>query len=356
MSLFTSDRERRLWLWTLVVMVAIYSTLGPARTLADALRERNLLVVSFMLVLFLVVVVIIALWVKTRPDWREIGVALAVVFAYLMVGIRIDSWEERTHLIEYGIVAALIHQAFLERIRNGGSVPAPAALTVALTALLGLLDEGIQAILPSRIFDIRDVFFNAFAGFMVIAARLAIAPQRGPGWRLWFLWLMTGAYGWGTTVEVTGLGELTLQSSPPRIMAGYLGVTIAGILVGVLQWLVIRKKLAQAAWWMLTSIGAAAIFGVVVFGVGKFNADIGWVVGTGLYGTVAGVLQWFVLKRQVQRAGWWVLACTVGWVVGIPVAKMVGWNGLGATYGIITGTVLVLLLRQSEPAASANQT
>ncbi len=28
MSLFTSDRERHLWLWALAVMVAIYSTPG----------------------------------------------------------------------------------------------------------------------------------------------------------------------------------------------------------------------------------------------------------------------------------------------------------------------------------------
>lgn len=75
MSLFTSDRERRLWLWTLAVMVAIYSTLGPARTLVDALRERNLLRFSFAVVVLLVVVAIVGQWVKRRPGWREIGVA-----------------------------------------------------------------------------------------------------------------------------------------------------------------------------------------------------------------------------------------------------------------------------------------
>ena len=138
-------------------MVAIYATLGPARTLADALRERNLLAISFALVLLLVVVVIVASWVKRRPDWREIGVALAAGFAYLMVWIRIDSWEERTHLIEYGIVAALIHQALLERASHGRRVAAPAALAVALTALLGTIDECIQAMLPSRVFDVRDI-------------------------------------------------------------------------------------------------------------------------------------------------------------------------------------------------------
>lgn len=353
--LFTSDRERRLWLWTLAVMVAIYSTLGPARTLADALREHNLLRVSFALVLLLVVVAIAASWVKRRPGRAEIGVALGVALAYLGTFLRMGSPEERTHLIEYGIVAALIHQALLERVRNGRSVPAPAALTVAVTALLGVLDECIQALLPNRVFDVRDIFFNAFAGFMVIAARLALAPQPRPGWRVWFLWLMAAAYGWGTAVEVTGLGELTLRSSPPRILASYLGVAVAGILVGVLQWLMLRRKVARAGRWVLASLGAAAVFGIVVFSVGMVNADMAWVAGTGLIGTVAGVLQWLVLKRQVQRAGWWVLASTVGWVMGIPVGEMVGWNGLGAAHGAITGTALVLLLRQEPPGSDQHQ-
>jgi hypothetical protein len=43
LSLFTSDRERRLWAWTLAVVVAIYSTLGLARTLAGALSDKGLL-------------------------------------------------------------------------------------------------------------------------------------------------------------------------------------------------------------------------------------------------------------------------------------------------------------------------
>jgi hypothetical protein len=64
-SLFTSDRERRLWLWTLTVLVAIYSTLGPAGTLVEALRDRNLLEVSVALILLLVVEAILGQWVKS---------------------------------------------------------------------------------------------------------------------------------------------------------------------------------------------------------------------------------------------------------------------------------------------------
>lgn len=129
--IFSSDRERRLWCWTLAVLGAIYSTLGPAKAIADGLRAHNALEAFIIGAVVLVVGSILLIWLRTRPDWREIGVGLAVLFAFFMVGVRVQSWEERTHLIEYGIVAALIHQALLERARNGREVPRPALLTVA---------------------------------------------------------------------------------------------------------------------------------------------------------------------------------------------------------------------------------
>ena len=347
MSLFTSDRERRLWLWTLAVLAAIYATLGPARALTDILRERGLLEASFAIMLAFLVGAIVASWMKRRPGWREIGVALGVALAYATMFARMENPAERTHLIEYGIVAALIHQALLERSRNGGSVPMPAALAVLMTALLGALDECIQALLPNRVFDVRDIFFNAFAGFMVIAARLAIAPQRRPGWRVWFLWLLAAAYGWGTAVEVTRLGELSLRTGPSRVLAAYLGVAAAGLLVGVLQWLVLRKRVDRAGWWVLTSLGAAGVFGVLLFGPGSMGADMRWVVATGSFGPVAGALQWLVLRGQIPRAAWWIPASAAGWILGMPVGEMVGWNGIGAVYGAVTGAVLVWLLRRT---------
>ena len=178
MSLFTSDLERHLWLWALAVVVAIYSTLGPAQILVAALRERNLLRVSFTIVLFLVGAVIVWRWVKRRPGWREIGVALGVAAVYLFPWFRVETLEERTHLIEYSLVAILIHQALIERQRHGRHVPSPPTLAVVVTALLGLLDECIQAILPNRVFDLVDIGFNALAGLMAILASLALARAR----------------------------------------------------------------------------------------------------------------------------------------------------------------------------------
>jgi VanZ family protein len=177
-SHFTSDRERRLWLWTLAVVAAIYSTMGPAQRLAAGLRERNLLRLSFAVVLFMVVATIVHQWMKKRRGIPEIGVAIGVMAVYFMVIARVASWEERTHLFEYGLVAVLIHQALLERQQHGGRVKAPAALAIVAAALIGWLDEGIQAVLPNRVYDIRDVGFNALAGLMAVGSSLAMTWAR----------------------------------------------------------------------------------------------------------------------------------------------------------------------------------
>ena len=351
MLFFSSNRERSLWGCTLVVLAAIYSTLGPAPALADALRERNILEVTIITFMLLVVGGVVLSWVRTRPGWREIGVGLGVALAFLMVGARINSWEERTHLIEYGIVAALIHQALLERRRNGRQVWAPATLTILLTTLLGTLDEVIQAFLPGRVFDARDIFFNFFAGFMVTAARLAIPPQQQPGWRVWFLWLMASSIGWGWGVYwgwFDGTEPKTLQVAPAALLAGYLGLIVGAITMGVLQWVVLRKHIYLAFRWLLASLGALAVAGVLMIIGEVIEKDLGWKLGISSFGLVVGVLQWMVLRGQIRFAGWWVWVSTVGWGIGMPAGDAAGPPGLGAVYGVITATMLVWLLRQKK--------
>jgi predicted tellurium resistance membrane protein TerC len=93
MSLFTSDRERRLWLWTLAVMVAIYSTLALAGTLAGFLRERNLLEVLFVFGLLLMAGAVVGHSLYRRPGRGDIWVTLGVTASYLMVWFRIESPE-----------------------------------------------------------------------------------------------------------------------------------------------------------------------------------------------------------------------------------------------------------------------
>lgn len=176
---FSSSRERRLWGWALAVVVAIYATLGLAGTLARALRESGLLAVAFGLCFLLAVVAIAASTLRRRPGRREIWVGLGVAVAYGMVLVRMGvTAEERTHLFEYGLVAVLIHRALEERRANGRRVPAPAVLAVIAAALLGWIDEGIQAVLPNRVYDPLDAGTNALAALMAVTASEALRWAR----------------------------------------------------------------------------------------------------------------------------------------------------------------------------------
>ena len=175
MSLFTSRREKWLWIWILAVVFAIYSTLGFAGTLAESLRNRGLLDAFFVFSALLVLVIILIQGLRPRPHGIGVVVVLSIAVAYFMVFVRMGiPIEERTHLIEYGVVAVLVHEALKERASQGRHVPVPALVALVVTILLGWLDEGIQAILPNRVYDIRDVGFNALAGLMAIVASVTL--------------------------------------------------------------------------------------------------------------------------------------------------------------------------------------
>lgn len=181
LSVFSSARETRLWLWTLAVVVAIYSTLGLASILAEALRERgmndNMAAVGFLTAMFLIGLTVLTQGLKMRPCGTEIAIALGVAVVYLMVFFRMAILE-RSHLIEYSVVAVFIYEALKERMSRGRNVPVPAVLAVLAASMVGLLDECIQAVLPSRVFDPIDIFFNSMAATMAVVASVVLAWAR----------------------------------------------------------------------------------------------------------------------------------------------------------------------------------
>ena len=119
--LFLSKRERRLWLCALAVVVAIYATLGLAPALAGELRERGLAEGAFALGMLLVGAAIVANGLNARPRGIEIAVIVGIAAAYLLMCARMALPEERTHLIEYGVVSLLVYEALSERARTGGA-------------------------------------------------------------------------------------------------------------------------------------------------------------------------------------------------------------------------------------------
>lgn len=178
MDFFSSQRERRLWFWALAVLLIIYLTLGLARSLSGMLRDHGMLGIFFGAGMLPIAAAVILQAFRVRPGGMEIGVGLGVAAAYMFVLLRMAIPEERSHLIEYSVVALLIYEALRERKSQGRNVPMPALLAILGTAIAGALDECIQALLPNRFFDWRDILFNFLAGVMAVTGRAALGWAR----------------------------------------------------------------------------------------------------------------------------------------------------------------------------------
>ncbi len=173
-----SASGRKLARWILPVYLgSIYATLGVARSLTEYVRAAGLLRTA-VLVIFLAVGALIAVVLGRDPrsrSWRVLAAALLCAGAYAAVTLPMQSPEEKLHFIEYGGVALLAYAACPER----WSGPARFAGSAVFVAAAGWCDEGIQALLPTRFYDLRDVGFNAAAGVMALAAFAFIRFARG---------------------------------------------------------------------------------------------------------------------------------------------------------------------------------
>lgn len=187
--------------------------------------------------------------------------------------------------------------------------------------------------------------------------------------REWLLWTAATVGGWllGTAINIllsVGLSMTGLdaafnadpadvpQSTLLLLMGLSLGLLlIIGVSVGAVQWLVLRRHLAEVQRW--------AIFTGLGFALGSFAYLAFMGVGVGL-------MQWLLLRRDLNKTGWWPVMNAVAW----PLGYLVG-GGLGAALevamgsalvgnvvsaaltgtiiGAITGAVLLWILRENAP-------
>lgn len=174
----SSRREGAIWLLTTVVLLGIYSSLGSAPRLSRRLEEMGLSESLFVIGLLLLVIAVVTNGWRTRPSGIDLLVSMGLAGVFLMLLARIAVPAERTHLFEYSFVALLIHQGLKERERNGHHLRRPALLALSATAALGWLDEGLQALLPNRVYDLRDVAFNAMAALFAVGTSELLAWVR----------------------------------------------------------------------------------------------------------------------------------------------------------------------------------
>lgn len=156
---------------------------------------------------------------------------------------------------------------------------------------------------------------------------------------------------------------------------------LVGAVVGIIQWLILRRRVSQVGWWAPAIVAGLVFASVLLYALpvarnyfleveNIFAFRLGFIMLWSLGGTLASVFQWFFLRRQISLSGWWVLASAVGWSLGAVVWELSNWflferfgfgpgglleflqilNAFGLFFGIIMGAVtggaIVWLLRQ----------
>lgn len=158
---------------------SIYATLGVMRVVTEALRSASLLrfsvAVAFALT-FGIVVGLIARDPQSR-SWRVLGALAGCAAVYAAVIWPMESPEEKLHFIEYGLLALLADRAAPARWSARGRFVGAALFVI----LAGWVDELIQGLLPSRHYDLRDVGFNAVAGFLALSSLTLVRWVRTRG-------------------------------------------------------------------------------------------------------------------------------------------------------------------------------
>jgi hypothetical protein len=218
------------------------------------------------------------------------------------------------------------------------------------------------------------------------------AAGRSPwsAWRRWVAANMAGeVVGFGLAAAIGSvLGAWMATTTGSAQVAIAVGLVVAvgmveGSVVGVAQWLVLRRHLARlsARAWVAATVGGAALAWGAGMLLGSIAAELleaseaapqiplaAWLAGPLVIGAVAGSLlasvQWWVLHRLGYPAGWWVPAHVLGWAGGMvvafagmaampdgaaPAAWIVAGGGIGLAMGFIaaavSGLALVALVR-----------
>ena len=183
----------------------------------------------------------------------------------------------------------------------------------------------------------------------------------------WFVWLQWAfASGLGGAVGFA-LADAVLQTFSEALYRAMAEIVIFGLLgaaMGTLQWLVLRRHFSQAGWWVAASAVGGTLVGIGAASYGS-KVKVNLVIVYGLVGIILGVLQWLVLRRRISRSGWWMVVSLLGWALTVPVVRsldrlglmrglsetiglILGFGLAGTVVGIVTGGLLVWLLWQSS--------
>lgn len=175
------------------------------------------------------------------------------------------------------------------------------------------------------------------------------------GWRFYLVWLVAFA-----GFPLGGLLAYGLVGPMDGVITGAAAGILAGAVIGVAQWLALRRYAGVRTEWIVhtaTGLGIGNATGTVLTGAGTGLGDL---VVLGLCaGLATGVAQWLLLRPRIPAAYRWIPAMTtcwpIGWTVtwaaGVDVER--GYAVFGATgavvFAALSGAALWWLLGGTNP-------
>jgi hypothetical protein len=180
--------------------------------------------------------------------------------------------------------------------------------------------------------------------------------------RTWLIW--TAGF---LAFPIAGVAGTAVAGRVDDPLAALLGGTVAGIVLGLGQALVSRKRLDLRRWIPATGVGMGVglLIGAVVVDYGTSLGDLA-LMGF-LTGITLGLAQAWALPREARRRWLWAAALPVLWALGWTVTTLGGisvdnqftiYGAYGAvTFSALSGLLLHYLLPYQAPARpTATQT
>lgn len=164
----STPKENKRASWTLVGawVTLIYITVPVARELRNWIDTEigswSFVVFAFGSIAVAVIISVRSLLTRRLPlsAWVWLIGALSL-FALYIYELR-DIPEEALHVFQYGMLSILVYRAMTHHLRNY-NIYIAASLMVGM---FGIIDEYIQWFVPDRVFDLRDIRTNFFAGLL----------------------------------------------------------------------------------------------------------------------------------------------------------------------------------------------
>jgi hypothetical protein len=196
-----------------------------------------------------------------------------------------------------------------------------------------------------------------------------MASDKKPDWPFYIAWILlttlcipAGFFAGLFLVRVltSFTGDYVHVNGVRHIAEDYLGlffiVPAIGLLIGAVQYGMLRRVLPRMGWWVLVTVGGwlLGMFLVSAFTrlqwMGPFNLNPIYL----LFGLSIGFGQWLVLRRRVPAAGWWPVASLLGWGLVALVNRgntidQYGWLVLGFFPACATAAALALLVKRIAP-------